>query len=190
MTKEVKIRTRELFDVRYQLLQSQTCAQASDSKEGQAQESEQIDVTSDLIPGIYEGGFKTWEAAADLVRHLASSDLPNALVNSFKNTDNPKQRIHICELGCGTALPSLFCLQSLLVHSSLSAPVTLHLQDYNDQVLRSVRFGFLPMGNLAHRTCRSHYRICFWHGMHLVAATKQRTKQRKKRERGKRRKET
>jgi protein-histidine N-methyltransferase len=38
-----------------------------------------LDAPSDLVPGVYEGGLKTWECSLDLVEHLhelqSSSDL-------------------------------------------------------------------------------------------------------------------
>lgn len=32
---------------------------------------EYVDASSDLIPGLYEGGLKTWEGGVDLVKVLA-----------------------------------------------------------------------------------------------------------------------
>ena len=29
-----------------------------------------LDAPSDLVPGVYEGGLKTWECSLDLVEHL------------------------------------------------------------------------------------------------------------------------
>ena len=33
-----------------------------------------IDAPSDLVPGVYEGGMKTWECSIDLAAYLASLD--------------------------------------------------------------------------------------------------------------------
>ena len=47
---------RDLFDARFQLM-SQT-------------DDEFLDAPSDLVPGVYEGGLKTWECSLDLVNYL------------------------------------------------------------------------------------------------------------------------
>ena len=36
-----------------------------------------LDAPSDLVPGVYEGGLKTWECSLDLVEHL--HDLQSSL---------------------------------------------------------------------------------------------------------------
>jgi protein-histidine N-methyltransferase len=37
-----------------------------------------LDAPSDLVPGVYEGGLKTWECSLDLVDYLDSlKDTPN-----------------------------------------------------------------------------------------------------------------
>lgn len=46
---------RDLFDVRFQII----------SGDGHC-----ADALSDLIPGVYEGGLKTWECSLDLVTEL------------------------------------------------------------------------------------------------------------------------
>ncbi len=70
---------------------------------------------SDLIPGVYEGGFKVWECAFDLVNYLASTQMD---VSGKK----------VLELGCGAALPGLFAMKS--------GAECVHFQDYNPEVLR------------------------------------------------------
>jgi hypothetical protein len=55
---------------------------------------------SDLIPGVYEGGLKTWECSIDLVQYLMHVKRE---FNNFAGFD-------VLELGCGSALPGLFCL--------------------------------------------------------------------------------
>jgi hypothetical protein len=49
---------RDLFDARFQLI-------------NQEQQGDYVDANTDLIPGIYEGGLKTWEGGVDLVEVLA-----------------------------------------------------------------------------------------------------------------------
>jgi protein-histidine N-methyltransferase len=50
---------RDLFDARFQLL-----AQGSD------EQAALVDAPADLVPGVYEGGLKTWECALDLAAYL------------------------------------------------------------------------------------------------------------------------
>ena len=51
----VVLARRDLFDVRFQILND---------------EGTFADEQSDLIPGVYEGGLKTWECSLDLVAEL------------------------------------------------------------------------------------------------------------------------
>jgi len=37
-------------------------------------QSQSIEGISDVIPGVYEGGFKVWESTTDLVNLIASSN--------------------------------------------------------------------------------------------------------------------
>ena len=91
----VTLHRRDLFDARYQLI-SQTDApglsRVSNEPNGEIDERPSpspiantvgndgpalealafIDNPSDLVPGVYEGGLKTWECALDLVDYLAS----------------------------------------------------------------------------------------------------------------------
>ena len=52
---------RDLFDVRFQLLLAQGDAQTGTAF---------VDAPADLVPGVYEGGLKTWECALDLAAYL------------------------------------------------------------------------------------------------------------------------
>ena len=63
---------RDLFDARFQLISRDS----SDSEKGKEKQKEQdgedyVDAKSDLIPGLYEGGLKTWEGGVDLVEVLS-----------------------------------------------------------------------------------------------------------------------
>ncbi|KAF3928136.1 hypothetical protein AA313_de0204463 [Arthrobotrys entomopaga] len=83
----------------------------------------------DIRTYTYEGGLKSWECSSDLVKQLAQ--------DTTVWGNNPR----ILELGCGTALPSCFILQSLLSSPTFSPqpdPVHLTLADYNIDVLRLV----------------------------------------------------
>lgn len=107
--KSVSLPRRDLFDVRFQLINDDdtTGAAVADSE-------------SDLVPGVYEGGLKTWECAADLVAQLDRSEGLGA---------------RAIEVGCGTAIPSVYLLQRMLRESSSG---TLYLCDYNEEVLSLV----------------------------------------------------
>ncbi|KAJ3227373.1 hypothetical protein HDU81_006755 [Chytriomyces hyalinus] len=73
---------------------------------------------TDLINGVYEGGFKTWECSLDLVALLAGLDSA-AWITGKK----------VLELGCGSALPGLYCL---------TKGSRVDFQDYNELVIRLV----------------------------------------------------
>ena len=73
-----------------------------------------LEQNTDLVKNVYEGGLKIWECSHDLVQFLCSSQVP------IKDQQ-------ILELGCGAALPGLYCL-----HQNASV---LHLQDYNTEVI-------------------------------------------------------
>ncbi|PIL35683.1 hypothetical protein GSI_02413 [Ganoderma sinense ZZ0214-1] len=124
---DVVLSRRDLFDARFQLISADHGA----GMETRPSEVEFIDAPSDLVPGVYEGGLKTWECSLDLVACLSSiygSQIAKAL-----------QRKRILELGCGTAAPSLYLIHSIFsAEPSTDARVQVHLQDYNELVLRLV----------------------------------------------------
>ncbi|EOR00981.1 hypothetical protein E3P92_00410 [Wallemia ichthyophaga] len=104
---------RDLFDARFQLIEAD-------------QEQSIVSGDSDLVPGRYEGGLKTWECSIDLVQYLHESNA------DFKNK-------RIFEIGCGTSLPSLYAYRQVLQQPG-SKSCLLHLQDYNLQTLQLVTF--------------------------------------------------
>lgn len=74
---------RDLFDARFQLiaegagdpLEDPAKSKDENSEEGTQPESDRkalgfLDAPSDLVPGVYEGGLKTWECSLDLVDYL------------------------------------------------------------------------------------------------------------------------
>jgi SAM-dependent methyltransferase len=71
-------------------------------------------IKSDLISGVYEGGFKTWECSLDLVNMI------NTLNLSGKR---------VIELGCGSGLPGISCIKR---------GANVDFQDYNHKVLKNV----------------------------------------------------
>jgi 16S rRNA G527 N7-methylase RsmG len=54
---------------------------------------------TDLISGVYEGGFKLWECSIDLVQYLVEENV----------TLDGK---HVLEVGCGHGIPGIYCLLS------------------------------------------------------------------------------
>jgi protein-histidine N-methyltransferase len=119
--KKITLARRELFDVRAQLM-----AEDDDDDSELIAGLEQ----GDLKPNFYEGGFKTWECSLDLADLLLSEE---------SNTDDG---LHLVELGCGTAVPSLALFARLF--SLPSSPsqeggrFRFTLADYNSTVLRLV----------------------------------------------------
>jgi len=77
-----------------------------------------LDSSSDLISGVYEGGFKIWECTFDLIDYLRkNSGLFTLQANSS-----------VLDLGCGSGLLGLYAL-------SCSASASVHFQDYNPEVI-------------------------------------------------------
>ncbi|KAF8621704.1 hypothetical protein AX15_007565 [Amanita polypyramis BW_CC] len=112
---------RDLFDARFQLI--------SEGRD-ESDTLDLFDAPSDLIPGVYEGGFKTWECSLDLVDYLESNTLPTSFIGK-----------RILEVGCGTAVPSMYLLYKILsfpVGRDYPAETHIHLQDYNPLVLELV----------------------------------------------------
>jgi protein-histidine N-methyltransferase len=119
---------------------------------------EYINAPSDVIPNVYEGGLKTWECSLDLVEYLSSARwqrplLPDANTSSYiQKRENASvasfQGKKILEVGCGTATPTSFILQSLFNeplkdssnedHPEDRKETVIHLQDYNRSVLELV----------------------------------------------------
>ncbi|KIM32752.1 hypothetical protein M408DRAFT_20108 [Serendipita vermifera MAFF 305830] len=136
---------RDLYDARFQIISEGALSSDSESEEEEdLMEVEEtrppldrhnppthldyIDAPSDLIPDIYEGGLKTWECSIDVVEYL--SQLEDTL-----------QGKTMLEVGCGTAIPSAYLLQTLFSSTETPSAETqtiLHMQDYNKSVLELV----------------------------------------------------
>lgn len=86
---------------------------------------------SDVVPRVYEGGFKLWECALDLLRFL-SEDSTLAIEGAS-----------VGELGCGHGLPAIHCLARGAARASL--------QDLNEDVLRTVTIPNLLRNQVATR---------------------------------------
>lgn len=74
----------------------------------------------DVVPGVYEGGYKLWEGSVDLARYLFRHPQRTAM---FRGRS-------VLELGAGHGLPSIV--------AAWSGATLLALHDLNDDVLRDV----------------------------------------------------
>ncbi|KAF9459112.1 hypothetical protein BDZ94DRAFT_1058912 [Collybia nuda] len=123
--KYLNIVRRDLFDARFQLISE---SEGEPKAEDEALSAlDFIEAPSDLIPGVYEGGLKTWECSIDLVDHLS---------NAPEIRDLHGKRV--LEIGCGTAIPSLYLLLQLFSSNPGTKETHIHLQDYNTSVLELV----------------------------------------------------
>ncbi|ORY93431.1 hypothetical protein BCR43DRAFT_496925 [Syncephalastrum racemosum] len=113
---QVKLYKRALADVKFQMAKQDTLSEAD---ENQVLEMLDLNSNSDLVRGVYEGGFKTWECSIDLVQFL--SQLPRDQITEKR----------VLELGCGSSLPSLYLLQPELENH-------VDVQDYNEHVIRYI----------------------------------------------------
>lgn len=86
---------------------------------------------SDLVPGVYEGGFKLWECARDLVVVLEEME---------SKGDLTLREARVLEAGCGAGLPGVLALTKEC--SSLV------LQDFNAQVLRCLTMPTVALNGL------------------------------------------
>jgi protein-histidine N-methyltransferase len=71
-TGPVTLARRDLFDARFQLISTEDASEPRTNDMKQALEF--LDTPSDLVPGVYEGGLKTWECSLDLVDYLDGID--------------------------------------------------------------------------------------------------------------------
>lgn len=128
--KGIIIARRELFDVRTQLM-------AEDDADDLATDNAELIAgleQGDLKPNFYEGGFKTWEC---------SLDLADVLLSSTEIGASGEEGVHVIELGCGTAVPSLMLFAQVLLSSTThrdgrKGRYRFTMADYNSTVLRMV----------------------------------------------------
>ena len=110
------------------------------------------DDSTDLIPGVYEGGLKVWECSVDLCRYLAGIvDGPSVGAPSNEDVNGECLREAVkralgptgstMELGCGHGLPGCFVLRENIRRSFLSDArckqndAVILFADFNDFVL-------------------------------------------------------
>ena len=80
------------------------------------------DSSFDVINGIYEGGYKLWEGAIDVIEYMCKMKI-NGSLNEYAEK--------AIELGCGHGLPGIACLKFFnALHVTL--------QDFNEDVIRNV----------------------------------------------------
>ncbi|SPO23697.1 related to HPM1 - AdoMet-dependent methyltransferase [Ustilago trichophora] len=138
---------RDLFDARFQMLLDED-DDDDERGEGESKDAQgngmvaaqgSVDAESDLIPGVYEGGLKTWECALDLVETIDALHATSGGAEADGSWSSRLSGKNVLELGCGTALPSLFLLSQVL-KDPLGGKInlTLHLADYNAAVLQLV----------------------------------------------------
>eukprot|EP00118_Oscarella_pearsei_P012501 m.92598 g.92598 ORF g.92598 m.92598 type:complete len:290 (+) comp36746_c0_seq3:34-903(+) len=72
---------------------------------------------SDLIPSVYEGGFKIWECSIDLIEYFVARGIQFA-------------GKRVLELGCGSGLPGIYALTR--------GASEVHFQDYNPEVIQHI----------------------------------------------------
>ena len=75
--------------------------------------------STDLVSGVYEGGFKIWECSYDVLSYLSE---PEQLI-SLKS-------INVLDLGCGSGLLGIYC--------ALHGARQVNFQDYNAEVIKGV----------------------------------------------------
>ena len=127
----VNVYRRDLFDARFQMLhEDEEEGSEEEQKSSKAWKSVMAGAATDLVPGVYEGGLKTWEC---------SLDLAGVLAQKVAQSSDFLQDKKVIELGCGTAVPSLYLLSKALKRKDdKPANLTLQLCDFNEQVLRMV----------------------------------------------------
>jgi len=89
--------------------------------------TEELLATTDLVSGVYEGGFKLWECALDLILHLDDLSSSPSSSSSTPSIDFTGKRV--LEIGCGHGLPGIY---------ALSRGAIVHFQDYNPEVITGV----------------------------------------------------
>ncbi|KAH9444805.1 hypothetical protein MJO28_013164 [Puccinia striiformis f. sp. tritici] len=175
---KLTIYKRELYDAKYQTIVN-LAGHEADEEEGNENKSEEsgkgdqeeeeeenkkretldsLQSTSDLVPGIYEGGFKTWECSLDLANQL--DPILERIKNIWSTNSSRQDPFRILEIGCGTAVPTItlcFNLFKFLFNFNQSVDCSpignntlddqqptpileIILQDFNSDVLKLLTF--------------------------------------------------
>ncbi|KAI8451139.1 hypothetical protein BY996DRAFT_8539152 [Phakopsora pachyrhizi] len=113
-----------------------------------------ISSTSDLIPGIYEGGLKTWECSLDLAEVLVDGSFGKIKGHLLQSSNDQKdcypKTLRIFELGCGAGVSSILLLFKIFYELLSQDPkkpqqstepiLQIVLQDFNRDVLKLLTF--------------------------------------------------
>jgi len=119
----------------------------------------------DIVSGVYEGGFKLWECAIDLVKYLNNIKANKQSTGDCVNFQDAK----VLELGCGHGLPGIYALQQ---------GATVHFQDYNEEVLTELTIPnvFSNMGaHLEDTRSRAHFFAGDWDEVNDLLAKEEST---------------
>ncbi|TGZ83312.1 hypothetical protein EX30DRAFT_394533 [Ascodesmis nigricans] len=125
LTPALSLSRRELYDVRMQLMSEENPFSAPSSAPA-GNDLLTTSATTDVLKNVYEGGLKSWECSLDLARFLSA------------NAANQPVPPRVLELGCGSALPTLYFFQEILRAGEKARGSRLVLADYNIDVLRLV----------------------------------------------------
>ncbi|KAJ9123089.1 hypothetical protein QFC22_001279 [Naganishia vaughanmartiniae] len=148
-----KLFRRDLYDARFQVIdelddEEENADAKAESARDEQNTAEYVNADTDLIPGTYEGGLKTWEGGMDLVEVLEEQH--KKITGGIGSWVKGKR---VLEVGCGTGLPSVYLLRRLLeLPAGASAITELHLQDYNISVLQLVTLPNLILASISEET--------------------------------------
>jgi SAM-dependent methyltransferase len=97
---------------------------------------------SDVVPSVYEGGFKVWECAIDMITFLQEQQQASLSLSSLSSSSSSSSSVsssaaavarvdvhgkRVVDLGCGSGLPGIYCL--------LNGASKVAFQDLNREVL-------------------------------------------------------
>jgi predicted nicotinamide N-methyase len=113
---------------------------ATNTAESTNAESSSIKDKTDLVTGVYEGGFKIWECSYDLLSHL----------QKITETE-PVKNLNVLDLGCGSGVLGIAC--------ALQGAGSVTFQDYNAEVIKGITMpNYLAnIGNRDDLNCKSHF---------------------------------
>jgi len=150
----VTLARRDLFDARFQLISEGAGDGAGNQEDGvndRTQALEFLDAPSDLVPGVYEGGLKTWECSLDLVDYLEGTDggdvrgmrvlevgLSLLMCSNEYFIDNILDNADWVRYSCPKLIPSPKDFSSPPASSDNKQETHIHVQDYNASVLELV----------------------------------------------------
>jgi hypothetical protein len=105
------------------------------SKEGN---HEHMSSSTDLVPGVYEGGLKVWESSLDLLHYMnehPEETLPDLFEVPSPSRSHDARSLRYLELGCGHGLPGCYIIRQAIRRNILDR-LEVVFSDYNEFVLR------------------------------------------------------